>query len=408
MAVPARYTGEVKNAPPVRLFRPGDGALPPALTGRGVQQGVLSRCLGDLVAGVAPPHNVVLLGPRGNGKTVLLQWFRAACAERSVAVEALTPHRIASREALADALTPRRGIARWLPRKVGVAAVGSAEWQPDGPVRQDFIRALIARCRRKPLAVLLDEAHTLAPDVGGALLNASQQVRADAPFLLVLAGTPGLPDRLSAMDASFWSRLGKGLLPVGRLDDAAAREALVRPLADHRVVFEKDALDVVIEHSQRYPYFIQLWGDELWERHAASGAARITTDAVAAARPAVAASVADYCQTRYRELRAAGLLDAAVAVAPLFQQACADATATEPELEAALAGTVAGDEAGRFAALAKLNRLGFVWRPPGQAPPAAWSAGIPSLTTYVLEHAPRVEDPPGAVWPEGGGRETAG
>ena len=257
------------NAPPARLFRPGDGALPPALTGRGVQQGVLSRCLGDLVAGVAPPHNVVLLGPRGNGKTALLQWFRAACAERSVAVEALTPHRIASREALADTLAPRGGIARWLPRKVA---------------------------------------------------------------------------------------------------------------------FDVDALDAVVEHSQRYPCFIQLWGDELWEHHAAAGAARITTGLVAAARPAVVASVADYYQTRYRELRAEGLLDAAVAVAPLFQ-ARADATATEPELEAALAG--AGDEADRFAALAKLNRLGFVWRPPGRTPPAAWSAGIPSLMTYVLEHAAR-------------------
>ena len=400
------------NAPPARLFRPGDGALPPALTGRVVQQRVLSRCLGDLVAGVAPPHNIVLLGPRGNGKTALLQWFRAACAERSVAVEALTPHRIASREALADVLTPRGGIARWLPRKVGVASLGSAEWRADGPVRHDLTRALIARCRKKPLAVLLDEAHTLPPDIGGDLLNASQQVRADAPFLLVLAGTPGLPDRLSAMDASFWSRLGKGLLPVGRLDDAAAREALVRPLADQHVVFDADALDAVVEHSQRYPYFIQLWGDELWQRRAAADAARIaaarrggrrsrgrtehyaadgariTADCVAAARPAVAVSVADYYQTRYRELRAQGLLDAAVAVAPLFQ-ASADATATEPELETALAGAVAGDEAARFAALAELNRLGFVWCPPGQTPPAAWSAGIPSLMTYVLEQAAR-------------------
>ena len=376
------------NTPSARLFRPGDGALPPALTGRGVQQGVLSRCLGDLVAGVAPPHNVVLLGPRGNGKTALLQWFRAACAERSVAVESLTPHRIASREALADALTPRRGIARWLPRKVGVASLGSAEWRADGPARHDLTRALIARCRRKPLAVLLDEAHTLAPDVGGDLLNASQQVRADAPFLLVLAGTPGLPDRLSAMDASFWSRLGKGLLPVGRLDDTAAREALVRPLAGHHVVFDADALDAVVEHSQRYPYFIQLWGDELWQRRAAGGAARITTDLVEATEPAVAVSVADYYQIRYRELRAEGLLDAAVAVAPLFQ-AGADATAAEPELETALAGAVAGNEADCFAALAQLNRLGFVWCPPGQTPPAAWSAGIPSLTTYVLEHATR-------------------
>ncbi len=372
------------SAAPPRLFRPGDGALPPALTGRGVQQEVLSRCLGDLIDGAAPPHNVVLLGPRGNGKTALLQWFRAACAERSVAVEALTPRGVADREALVDVLAPRGALARWLPRKVGVASLGSAEWRPDGPARRNLARALIARCRKKPLAVLLDEAHTLSPDVGGALLDASQQARADAPFLLVLAGTPGLPDRLSAMDASFWSRLGEGLLPVGRLDDAAAREALVRPLADHGVGFDRDALDAVVEHGQRYPYFIQLWGDALWKRRAAGGAARITADFAAAAKPAVAASVADYHQARYRELRAEGLLDAAVAVAPLFQ-AGVDATATEQELEAALADAGMADEAERFAALAELGRLGYVWRPPGQAPPAAWSAGIPSLTTYVLE-----------------------
>ena len=372
------------SAAPPHLFRPGDGALPPALTGRGVQQEVLSRCLGDLLAGAAPPHNVVLLGPRGNGKTALLQWFRAACAERSVAVEALTPHGVADHEALVDMLAPRGVLARWLPRKLGVTSLGSAEWRPDGPARRDLARALIARCRKKPLAVLLDEAHTLGPDVGGALVNASQQVRADAPFLLVLAGTPGLPDRLSAMDASFWSRLGEGLLPVGRLDDAAAREALVRPLADHGVDFDRDALDAVVEHSQRYPYFLQLWGDALWKRRAAGGAARITTETAAAARPAVAASVADYYQTRYRELRTDGLLAAAVAVAPLFQ-AGVDATASERELEAALAGAGMADEAGRFAALADLERLGFVWRPPGQTPPADWSAGIPSLTTYVLE-----------------------
>ena len=83
--------------------------------------------------------------------------------------------------------------------------------------------------------MLLDEAHTLALDVGATLLNASQQVRADAPFLLVLAGTPGLPDHLSAMDASFWSRLGEGLLPVDRLDETAARETTPQPVTTPRI-----------------------------------------------------------------------------------------------------------------------------------------------------------------------------
>ncbi len=64
-----------------RLFQPGAGASPPTLAGRDAQQAVLSRCLVDLVAGTAPPHDVVLLGPRGNGKTALLNWFKGVCDE---------------------------------------------------------------------------------------------------------------------------------------------------------------------------------------------------------------------------------------------------------------------------------------------------------------------------------------
>ena len=46
----------------------------------------------------------------------------------------------------------------------------------------------------------------------------------------------------------------------------AAREALAQPLSAHRVGIDRDALDAVVEHSQRYPYFIQLWGEALWKR----------------------------------------------------------------------------------------------------------------------------------------------
>ena len=367
-----------------RLFQPSAGAPPPTLAGRVDQQAVLSRCLADLVAGTAPPHDVVLLGPRGNGKTALLSWFKGVCDEASIDAVALTPERIANHQALAASLAPRHGIARWLPRKIGVASVASAEWQAEGAANTDLVRTLTARCRRKPLAVLLDEAHTLDIDVGRALLNASQQVRGVAPFLLVLAGTPGLPERLRQMDASFWSRLGEGLLGVGRLDDAAARKALAEPLAGRDVAIDECALKAVVEHSQRYSYFIQLWGDALWQRHQASGASCIAMPVVDAARPDVLGRMADYYQERYEELRDDGLLAAAVAVAPLFQ-ASLEATASEHALDAALAAAGVEEAASRVRQLRGLARLGYIWHPPGQVPPIVWSAGIPSLTTFVLE-----------------------
>ena len=76
------------------MFAPGDGAAPPELAGRSTEQAVLLRCLADLADGCAPPHNIVLIGPRGNGKTVLLSWLKAACdeSEYTVDVLTLTPH----------------------------------------------------------------------------------------------------------------------------------------------------------------------------------------------------------------------------------------------------------------------------------------------------------------------------
>lgn len=383
-----------------RLFTPGDGAAPPELTGREEQQAVLSRCLADLAGGLAPPHNVVLLGPRGNGKTVLLNWLKAACVEAAVVeVVALTPRDIPSPQALVDALLPRRGFAKLLPRKIGIAAVASAEWTPAasaGNGRRNLAEGLIARCRRRPLVVLLDEAHNLDLAVGSALLNASQQVRAEAPFLWVLAGTPGLPTHLNAVDASFWGRLGEGLLGVGRLTHAASRKALVMPLKRQGVEIDADALEAVIEDSQRYPYFVQLWGEALWREHLANSDARLTTTTTAAVRGAVAARVANYYQGRYQELAANGLLSAAAAIAPLFQDDV-DATASNQEIDSALLSAGIKDAADRFAACDGLNRLSYVWCPPSQVPPVVWSAGIPSLTSFVLQHVPESAFPGGGL-----------
>ena len=366
----------------------GSGAAPPALTGRASEQAVLSRCLADLRANAAPPHDVVLVGPRGNGKTVLLRWFQDACAEgeRGVEVAWLTPSAIPNQAALHEALAPRRRLAKLLPRKIGIASVGSAEWTPSGG-HVGLAELLTARCRRRPLAVLLDEAHALELDVGAALLNASQRVRvAEAPFLLVLAGTPGLPTHLDGMDASFWSRLGEGELGIGRLSEEAAKQALVEPLGAHGVQIDADALAYAVAESQRYPYFIQLWGDALWRRHLATGDALVAPEHAEAARPAVAAQVANYHQRRFAELEREGLVPAAAAVARLFVERDA-ATASTRDVDAALEAAGIDDADERHARRENLGRLGYVWRPPNQQAPFRWHAGIPSLMTHVLKEA---------------------
>ena len=391
-----------------RVFAPGDGAAPPARTGREHEEAVLRGCLAELENGRSPPHNVVLIGPRGNGKTVLLNWFKRACRDAGNKVDALalTPGDIPTRAALAGELSPPSWWRRLLPRKLAVSAVGSVAWETR-IAATNLTRELTARCRRRPLAVLLDEAHTLAADVGGSLLNASQAVRDEAPFLLVLAGTPGLLAHLGTMNASFSDRLAGGLLGIGRLDEADAGAAIEMPLAARDVRIDCGALKTVVAESQRYPYFLQLWGAALWKQRLAADATRLQAKHVEAARAEVLARVAEYYQQRYRELEAAGLLSAAVAVATALPTAAAralpgapcrkldsfvqifasqEASATDGEVDAALQAT--GMEAdARLAAREGLHRLGYIWCPPGQVPPITWQAGIPSLMAYVVERA---------------------
>ena len=115
---------------------------------------MLAQCMADLLGGNAPPHDVALMGPRGNGKTVLLNWFAGACRDAGrVGVARLSPSRIRTEQAVVDALLPISVIRKILPRKLGVAGGGQAEWAAPDRSAQDLTGRLTARCRKKPVVV---------------------------------------------------------------------------------------------------------------------------------------------------------------------------------------------------------------------------------------------------------------
>ena len=367
-------------------FVPGWGRTPPYLAGRSDEQRKLLDLFAYLEHGEGAPRGAILSGPRGNGKTVLLRWFHREIDGRDAPCDVvwLTPSEIADLDQLATGLVPpsRFTMLRTdtLSFSVGIGRLG---WELGGHSRS-LTLLLAARCKRKPLVLLLDEAHTLPLQAGQALLNASQTVSAEAPFLLVMAGTPGLQRHLNEMSATFWSRGEK--MGIGRLDPEASALALTRPMLDAQppITFDDDALTHVVEESQRYPYFLQLWGSALWSTARTTRRTRIDHALVGQAAVDFGAQRSAYYEDRREELEREELLPLATSVAREFS---ARPTLRSPELNAMIAESSGVDAIGEILRRRdQLAMVGFIWKPPDAED--VWQPGIPSLMRYVSAHAP--------------------
>ncbi len=401
----ARYCKALK-----RLFKAGTGVAPPKLAGRDTESELAADVLlGPLADSEAPAGDLVLFGPRGNGKTVLLKKLERTAAA-GIEVIALTPRALKTPAALGAVLLRPASIPDGSPAKPGLAtragakAIDTAERTAGQPLGVDGVSVgtpglgtvslgvldsaalnvelterLTKRCRTWPLLVTVDEAHTLDIETGADLLNLSQQLRADGvPFVLILAGTPNLEAHLGKMSATFWDR--SEILPIGRLSAKATEQALTEPLGDWSVTFDPGALAAVVADSQCYPYFIQLWGRALCGALVEQGAGHtVTVSLVEQVTPEVAARRERYYGKRYQELEERELLEVAALVAGCFEKSEQVAGAT---LKAALCKGLGLDTKAVMAALSQLADLGYTWAPEGGR---EIEPGIPSLMTHVRE-----------------------
>ena len=395
-------------------FNPGSGGEPPYLAGRATEQKALLKPLERLRKGKGYGSDIIVVGPRGNGKTALLRWFEGHCEEEDdLDVVWLTPDEFQSVDDLTGLLAPREGWKKFLPDGVEFTplGLGNLKWQLGGETRM-LTHLLTERCSKgeegKPLVVLLDEAHTLDLEFGRVLLNTSQKVRAKAPFLLVLAGTPGLEQRLGDMGATFWTRSER--LGIGRLDAAGSRKAIIEPFATHRIQVDEDIVRKVVIDSQGYPHFLQCWGQALTERLREAEAGdnpvrRIDSSLLEQARPKFLQMQLDHYEDARRQIKEAGLQSLAAAVTRAAQ--AGTGALTEGRLNAVIQSYLysAGKlppgpiEQGRSIAAFQndLAATGYIWKPPiavamaeaGVDDPEhvtyTWLAGIPSLMTHVLQ-----------------------
>ncbi len=356
--------------------------MPPYLAGRESAQRFLGALLRRLEQRVPIAGEVILYGPRGNGKTVLLGWLRRAAAARgAIETVVLLPSEIREVRQLAELLMRAAWWRRLVPGQLGAWGFSWTK-QADGVSRSFVSGILTARARKSPLLLVMDEAHTLETAVGRALLNAAQEVRQQLPLLLVLAGTPNIERHLGRMGASFWNRAEH--LRIGRLAEGAAAEAFRRPFAREGIEVEEAALAEVVRLSHGYPYFLQLLGRAAWGvAFGPGGDGRVSVSTLEAARPEFEQTKGHYYRHRYIELRDQRLLGVGRSVAALFGDR--ETVSDEMLTQAIRSGLEDPSHEEAIRAERVLADLGFIW---GTSPNPGWEPGIPSLMDYVVEFAP--------------------
>jgi hypothetical protein len=123
--------------------------------------------------------------------------------------------------------------------------------------------------RRLPVVVLVDELQYCEKKELSALILAMHKMQQrQLPMVLLGAGLPILP-RLAGESKSYAERLFS-FPDIGALSETDANKALQDPTQAVGVEFDIAALKEIYRLTQGYPYFLQEWGYQSWNRAEAS------------------------------------------------------------------------------------------------------------------------------------------
>jgi hypothetical protein len=338
-------------------YQPGVGTTPPYLADREAQ---LQRFRAYLRDFPEKRRNVRLSGLRGVGKTVLLKEYRAAARERDWVVirRDLTPRLCQEKDfavAIADDLDTAirafsnaaklRALLTAARNAVGEITVGlpggaSLSVRPgsagSSSVLEDRLgRALIhvgrlASKADRGVVLLYDEAHTMHDQPRqhqyplGALLGAFVQTQDEdeppLPVMLVVSGLPPLVANLQAARSHAErmfrvEELGNlSLKSAGRGQPSPAALALIKPAADTGIPFQSPTAERVAADVDGYPYFIQKYGEALWDAADAANLHAVDGSLYTSTRSRIQDSLdAEFFENRYLDAPRADQLTLRVA-----------------------------------------------------------------------------------------------
>ncbi len=172
------------------------------------------------------------------------------------------------------ALRALSGFARSLKVKYQDIEVG-VDFEPEpgladnGDLEQDLqvlleAAALAAQAAGSAFILFIDELQYVEEAQLAALVTALHRTgQRRLPVLLVGAGLPQL--RRNMGKAKSYSERLFDFPEIGPLPPPAARVAIVNPLHAEHVEIDTDALELIVDKTHGYPYFIQEWGKHAWD-----------------------------------------------------------------------------------------------------------------------------------------------
>ncbi len=278
--------------PRLNPYAPGAGTRPPELAGReqilADAEIAIARTLGGRYA-----KGQMLLGLRGVGKTVLLNRIEEIAEDADchpILIEApesrglpslLVPHlrRLLiqldrserRRDQVRRAFRTLISFAGAFKVSVGELEVGidpEAGQADSGDLEVDLPDLFLAVARAAQevgtaVVLMIDEVQYLSSEDLSALIVAIHKVSQRAlPLVFFGAGLPQLAG-LAGEAKSYAERLFD-YPEVGPLAQPDAKRAVREPARDEDVDYTAGALDLIVDKTQGYPYFLQEWGKHAW------------------------------------------------------------------------------------------------------------------------------------------------
>ncbi len=284
-------------------FRPTFGVSPPVVAGR---YDLLEHFRIGLVEGPGSPARASLyVGPRGSGKTVLLNELEKLAGEQGWEVIAET-----ATDGLIDRLVHQHLpalLARLDPHAVATAVrnasafgVGVGVERTERHHHEPGLRSQLAllteiimdRSAGSGVVITLDEVHSgsLAElrELGTTIQHCFREQR---PVAFAAAGLPvAVQERLlNDKVLTFFRRADRHHLGAVPLDEV--RIALEEPIRTAGKQIESSALDLAVLATRGYPFLIQMVGWQVWR--AAGNANAITTATAERALPIAIARMGD-------------------------------------------------------------------------------------------------------------------